>query len=141
MPYKCWSLYETNGEWTGLQMVEWELTAGAAGDATGFSAYPIGGQVIRVELESSDTVPNAATVKVYEEDSRCAIGARHDAVAYVHAGPAVITAQILPTIQRTDIAGNVIAGEYAPPVVQGTLTCAIAGFTAGQHLHARAYIR
>ena len=141
MPYKCWSLYETNGEWTGLQMVEWELTAGAAGDATGFSAYPIGGQVIRVEGESDDTVPNAATIMGYEEDSRCAVGARHDFLSYVHAGPAVITFQILPTIQRTSIAGVAVAGEYAPPVVQGTLTVAIAGFTAGQHVHVRAYIR
>jgi len=121
-------------------LVDFDLTASVAGTDTDESDYPVGGRVVRCELFTADTVANNATIKGYESDALCAVGSRHDFLAYTKSGAAALSAQILPTIQRTDVAGSAVSAQYGPPIVAGKLTVAIAGFTAGTGIKVRVYV-
>ena len=135
-----WRASDPYGNKIGPQVVSFSLLAGAGGTDSDESDFEVGGRVARVELYTADTVANGATIKGYESDALCAVGSRHDFLAYTKSGAAALSAQILPTIQRTDSAGSSVSGEYAPPIVAGKLTVAIAGFTEGTGIQVVVYV-
>ena len=135
-----WELTGPNGTLLHLQMLEFSLTADAAGVDSDTTPWHVAGEVIRCECYSADLVPDSATIKGYEASAFCAIGSRHDFIDYVHTGPAAVSMQILPAIKRTTPAWVEIDTVYGPPIVAGLLTIAIAGFTAGQNLRVRVYV-
>jgi len=123
-----------------VEVFDFQLTADAGGDDSVTTEFEIKGRVVRVELYTADTVANNATIKGYEAGALTAVGARHDFLAYTKTPAAALSAEILPTIQRTDIAGVAVAAEYAPPIVGGKLTLAIAGFTPDTGIQIRVYV-
>ncbi len=134
------TLMNVNGHPLPMQLVEFDLTADDDGVDSEESDFEVAGRVVRCELYTADTVANAATIKGYESDALCAVGSRHDFLSYTKSGAAALSTQVLPTIQRTDITGSAVSGEYAPPVVFGKLTVAIAGFTAATGVKVRVYV-
>ena len=135
-----WTEATVNGLPLATQIIDFSLTAGADGTDSDESDFPVAGRVVRCELYTTDTVADNATIKGYESDALCAVGSRHDFLNYTKSGAAALSAQILPTIQRTDITGSVVSGEYAPPIVSGKLTVAIAGFTEATGIKVRVYV-
>lgn len=135
------SFADTGENPLGLQVVEAHFVSTGTGSQTLETPFVVAGVVDRVELYCSPTIDDAATIKGYESDAYGAVGSRGDFLAYTKSGAGALSAQIYPTIQRTDIGGGAVSAEYAPPVVGGKLTFAIAGVTATREVLIRTYIR
>ena len=123
-----------------IEIFEFELTVAADGTASVTSDAAYYGEIIRVELYSADSLANNGTIKGYEAGALTAVGSRQDFLNVTCAGSAV-SKEVLPTIQRTDITGTAVASEYAPPVVAGKLTIAMAAHTETHVLNGRVYVK
>jgi hypothetical protein len=120
-------------------IVDFTLTASAAGTASQTTDYEYFGEVVRVELKAA-TLKTSATVKGYETSAYGAVGSRNDFLAAVGAGSA-LAKNVLPQVLATDITGANLSGWYQHPVVAGKLTLALAGANEGEIVYGRVYIR